>query len=156
MNWAQRTPEGVELFESDTNDSDILLPLIGCGFIGRCIGSTRGLPEDDGPGTRTKRGTNHNKTILMMVWNSNSFHFIDAMPEREKRSTQYYIDNILTLICRRLIPAGKCKFVIHADNSWCHTANVILDFVSQRKVRFTMHPRCSPDIARSDLSFLVT
>jgi hypothetical protein len=39
---------------------------------------------------------------------------------------------------------------MHADNSPCHAAYVVLDFVSQRKVRFAPHPLYSPDIAPSD------
>jgi hypothetical protein len=35
-----------------------------------------------------------------------------------------------------LIAAGKCKFVIHPDNSRCRTAKVVLNCVSQEKVRF--------------------
>jgi hypothetical protein len=42
-------------------------------------------------------------------------------------------------ICQRLIPAGKCRFVIHADNSRCHPAKVGLEVVSQRKIRFAPH-----------------
>jgi histone-lysine N-methyltransferase SETMAR len=72
------------------------------------------------------------------------------MPRREKYSTWYYVHNILTRFCPRLIPAGKCKLAIHADNSPCHTAHVVLDFVSQRKVRFAPHLPYSPDIAPSD------
>jgi hypothetical protein len=90
---------------------------------------------------------------LTIVWNPNGLHLIDAMPKREKSSPRYHVDNILTPVCQRLIPAGKCKFVIHADNSPCHTANVVLDFASQRKVRFGPHLLYSPDIARSDFLF---
>jgi hypothetical protein len=66
------------------------------------------------------------------------------MPKGEKYSARYYIDDILTLIRQRLIPAGKCNLVIRANNSPCHTANVVLDFVSQGKVRFAPHPLYSP------------
>jgi hypothetical protein len=87
--------------------------------------------------------------MVTILWNPNGLHPIDAVPKREKHSTRYYVDNILTLICQQLISAGKCKFVIHTDNSPCHTAYAVLDFVSQRKVRFVPHPTYSPDIAPS-------
>jgi hypothetical protein len=45
------------------------------------------------------------------------------------------------------------QLVIHTDSSPYHTANVVLDFVSQRKIRFAPHPPNSPDIAPSDFSF---
>jgi hypothetical protein len=88
--------------------------------------------------------------MLIIFWNPNGIQLIDAMPKREKYSTRCYVDNILTPICQRLIPAGKCKLVIHAENSPCHTANVVLDFVSRRKVRFARHCPDDPDIAPSD------
>jgi transposase len=108
------------------------------------------LPEDDEPGTRTRRGIDRKKTMLTIVWNTRGFHVIDAMPRGETFSARYYIDHILTPICRRLIPTGRRKLVIHADNSRCHTAKVVLDFVSQNGVRVAPHPPYSPDIAPSD------
>jgi hypothetical protein len=113
------------------------------------------LPEDDEPGPRTRRGTDHSNTILTIAWNPNGFHLIDAMPKGEKHSVRYHVNNITTPICQRLIPADKCKLVNHPDNSQCHTAKVVLEFVSQRKVRFARHPSDSPDIAPSDFSLFV-
>jgi hypothetical protein len=71
--------------------------------------------------------------MLTIFWNLNGLHLIDAMPKREKYSPRYYVDNTLIPICQQVIAAGKCKLVIHADNSPCHTANVVLDFVPQKK-----------------------
>jgi hypothetical protein len=75
---------------------------------------------------------------------------IDAMLKEEKYSSRHYVDNILTPICRLLIPASKRKLVIHADNSPYRTANVVIDFVSQRKVRFAPHLPYSPEVAPSN------
>jgi hypothetical protein len=91
--------------------------------------------------------------MLTIFWNPNDLHRVDAMPKREKYSRQYYADNILIPIFQRLIPASKCKFVIHAHHSPCHTANVVLDFVLQRKVKFAPYPTDSPDVALSDFFF---
>jgi hypothetical protein len=93
--------------------------------------------------------------MLMIVWNPNGFRLIDAMPKGEKSTARLYIDDTLTPICQRLIAAGKHKFVIHAENFWCHTAKVVLNSVSQAKIRFALHPLYSPDIAPSDFSFSV-
>jgi hypothetical protein len=73
------------------------------------------------------------------------------MPKGEKYSAQYYIDNILTPICQRSIPAGKRKSAIRADISRCHIATVPLDFVLQRKVRLAPYPPYSTDIAPPDI-----
>jgi hypothetical protein len=94
--------------------------------------------------------------MLMIVWNPNGFLLIDAIPKGEKYSARFDIDGILTSNCQRLIAAGKRKFVIHADNSRCQTAKVVLNFVSQGKIRFAMHPPYSPDITPSGFSFSVT
>jgi hypothetical protein len=97
-----------------------------------------------------RRGIDHDKTVLTIFWKPNGLHLIDMIPKREKYNTRYYVDNVRTPICQHLIPAGKCRLVIHAENSPCHTANTVLDFMSQRKVRFAPHPPYSPGIAPSD------
>jgi transposase len=40
--------------------------------------------------------------------------------------------------------------IIHADNSRCHTAKVVVEFLSGKKARFAPHPPYSPDLAPSD------
>jgi hypothetical protein len=40
--------------------------------------------------------------------------------------------------------------MIHADNSRCHTAKVVLDCASHKRIRFAPHPPYSPDVAPSD------
>jgi hypothetical protein len=97
-----------------------------------------------------------NETMSTIIWNPNGFRLIDAMPKREKYTARYDIDNVPTPICQQLVPAGKLKFVIHTDNSQCHTAKVLLDFALQRNVRFASHPQYSPEMALSGFSFLVT
>jgi hypothetical protein len=87
---------------------------------------------------------------MLITGKPNGFHLIDAMSKEEKHSARYHVKNITTPICQRLNSAGKRKLVIHPDNSRCHTAKVIFDFVSQRKVRFAPYPPDSPDIAPSD------
>jgi hypothetical protein len=94
--------------------------------------------------------------MVMIVWNPNGFRLIDAMLKREEYSARFYIDGILTSNCQRLIAAGKRKFVIHADNFRCQIAKVVLNSVSQGKVRFAMRPPYSPDVTPSDFSFSVT
>jgi hypothetical protein len=71
---------------------------------------------------------------LTFVWNKIGFHVIDAMPKGEKYSARYFIDKILTPICGGLIPHGTRKLVIHADNSRCHNAKVVLESMSQQNV----------------------
>jgi hypothetical protein len=70
----------------------------------------------------------------------------------EQYSERYYVSSTITPICRRLILTGERKLVIQADNSRCHTAKVVLDFVSQKEVRFAQDPPYSRDIAPSDFS----
>jgi hypothetical protein len=88
--------------------------------------------------------------MLMIFWNPNDLHLIDAMPKMEKLSTRYYVNHILVPIFQQLIPAGQCKLVIHTDNSQYYTDRVVFDFVLQRKVKFALHPPDSPNLAPSD------
>jgi hypothetical protein len=88
--------------------------------------------------------------MLAIVWNPNDFHFINAMLKWEKNGSRSYLDNVLTPVCQRLIPTGKHQLILYVDNSRCHTANVVLDFVSQRKIKISPHLPYFPDIAPSD------
>jgi hypothetical protein len=91
--------------------------------------------------------------MLTIGWNPDGLHLIDAMPKREKHGAKHHINNIINPICRRLIPAGRSKLVIHPGSSRRHTANVVLDRESQKEVRFASHPPDFPDKAPSDFSF---
>jgi hypothetical protein len=93
--------------------------------------------------------------MLTVVWNTRGFHLIDVMPRGEKFSARYFIDKNLTPICAQLIPTGRHKLVIHADNSQCHNAKVVLDFMSQNQAKSAPHLPYSPDLPPSDFSFLV-
>jgi hypothetical protein len=150
MNRVQRATKLLEHLQSIRHqESQCILTLDESLFYSEIDWEQQSLPEDDEQGTRTKRGNGHSNMMLMIAWNSNGFHLIDAMPKGEKHSARYHINNITTPICQRLIPAGERKLVIQPDNSLCHTAKVVLDFVSQ-KDRFALHPRYSPDITPSD------
>jgi hypothetical protein len=141
MNRVQRATKLLEFLQSISREVwQYIVTLDDSWLYWEIDWERRWLAEDDQPGTRTRRGNDHGKTMLTLFWNPNGLHLTDMMPKREKHSARYYVDNILTPICQRLIPAGKCKLVIHTNNSPCHTANVALDFVSPRKVRFTPHP----------------
>jgi hypothetical protein len=127
----------------------MLLRLTSQAFIGKAVRSSSGfqrIMRRD----KDKIRDGSQQTKLMIVWNPNGFGIIDAIPKGETHNAQYYTDNLLTPICQRLIPAGKLKLVIHADNSRCQPANVVLDFISQSKVRFAPHLPYSPDIASPD------
>jgi hypothetical protein len=93
--------------------------------------------------------------MLTALWNTRGFDLIGAMSRGEKFSTWYLIDKILTPICAQMIPTGRRKLVIHADNSQRHTAKVVLDFMSQNQAKFSPHPPYFPDLVPSDFSVLV-
>jgi hypothetical protein len=89
--------------------------------------------------------------MLTIAWNQNGIRLIHAFPEGEQYSARYDIDNSRTPICQRSIPAGKRKSVIHVADFRCHTAKVVLNFVSQRKVRFAPRPPYSRAVTLSAL-----
>jgi hypothetical protein len=90
------------------------------------------LPVDDDPGTQRRRGIDREQTMLTVVRNTKGFHLIDAMTRGEKFNAWYFINQILTPICAQLSPTGRHKLVIHADNSRCHSAKLVLDFISHK------------------------
>jgi hypothetical protein len=144
--WKLRHLKWVLHSQSSIKGGHILSPLTSHGFIGRSIGSNSGFSRTMRREQGQDEGSITMKTILTIVWNPNSFYLIDVMSKEEKYSARCYIDNIPSPICQRLIPAGKRNLVIHADNSQCPTAIVVLDFMSQ-KVRFAsppIFPRHSP------------
>jgi hypothetical protein len=91
--------------------------------------------------------------MLTISWNTHGFDLIDAIPKGEKHGAPYFIDHILTPICRQLISTGDRRLFVHADNSQSHAAKVVLDPVSQKAVRFATHLPYSQEIVLSD-SFL--
>jgi hypothetical protein len=113
------------------------------------------LPADDESRMPRRRGIDRGKTMLTVVWNTRGFHLADAMPRGEKFSTWYFINKILTPICAQLIPIGKPKLVIHADNSQWHSAKVVLDFLSEKRAKFAPNPSYFPGLAPSDFSLRV-
>jgi hypothetical protein len=76
-------------------------------------------------------------------------HLIDAMPRGEKFSAAHFIDKILTPTFAQLIPTGRRQLIIHADNSRCHNAKVVVDFMSRKQTKFAAHPPYSPDLTPS-------
>jgi histone-lysine N-methyltransferase SETMAR len=111
------------------------------------------LPADDEPGTRRRRGIDREKAMLTVAWNTRGFHLIGAMPRGEKFTAWYFIDKISTPIWAQLIPTWRRKLVIHADNSRCHNAKVVRDFISQKQAKSRSHFPYSPDLAPSDFFF---
>jgi hypothetical protein len=80
---------------------------------------------------------------------------INAMPRAEKYSARYCIDKILIPICAQLIPTGRRKLMIHADNARYHNAKAVLDFMSPKQAKFASYPPYSPYLASSDFFLLV-
>jgi hypothetical protein len=58
------------------------------------------LPEDFEPGMMAIRAIGHSERRVMIIPNLDGFQLIDAMPKGEKRSARYFIDTVLTPICR--------------------------------------------------------
>lgn len=73
------------------------------------------------------------KTMLMIVWNTRGFNLINVMFKRVRYNACYFINKILILIYSQMIPEGRCKLIIHADNFQCQTAKVWIKFVSWKQ-----------------------
>jgi hypothetical protein len=113
------------------------------------------LPADDEPGSRRRRGINHEITMLTAVCNTRGFHLIDTMPRGEKFSARYFIDKILRPICAQLIQIERSKLVTHADNSRCYNAKWCLTSCYKNKRNLPLIPRMSQISHPRTFSFLV-
>jgi hypothetical protein len=88
--------------------------------------------------------------MLTIAWNPHGFHVIDVLPKGEVFSAAYYIRNILNPISALAAPNDSRRLIVHADNSRCHTAKIVLSFMAEKNLKVAPHPPYSPDLAPSD------
>jgi hypothetical protein len=91
------------------------------------------------------------KMMVTIVWNSQGFHLIDALPKSQKFNASYYIDMILQLLLENRSTVLGPGLIIHADNAWPHTARKTLEFCRENRLGMASHPPYSPDLAPFNL-----
>jgi transposase len=90
------------------------------------------------------------KMMVTIVWNSQGFHLVDALPKGQKFNANYDIDRILqSLLESRSTEHGRGP-IIHADNASPHTARKNLKFGRENRLEMAPHPPYSPDLTLSD------
>ena len=91
--------------------------------------------------------------MLTIFWNPNGFTIVKVLPESERFTAEYFINNILKDLCektRQLPNRGNRKVIVHYDNARPHTARKVTRFLEENHMKKAPHPSYSPDIAPCD------
>jgi transposase len=105
-----------------------------------------------GPATSRKSETHDwdRKMMVIIVWNSQGFHLVDALPKGQKFNANYYIDRILQSLLENRSTGRGPGLIIHADNATPHTARKILKICRENRLEMAPHPPYSPDLTPPD------
>jgi hypothetical protein len=93
------------------------------------------------------------KPMLTIVQNPHRFHLIKVLENGRKFSAGDDITEILEpLSQRRSIEAAgnERKLLVHADNMRPHTAKLSTQYFNENRMKSTLRPPYSPDLAPSD------
>jgi histone-lysine N-methyltransferase SETMAR len=85
-----------------------------------------------------------------MVWNQLGFYLVTVLSRRQKLMDQYYINNVVSKICRIPQSGGRRRVIIHVDNARPHVVKMVKQFMDVHELRAVLHPPDSPDLAPSD------
>jgi histone-lysine N-methyltransferase SETMAR len=87
---------------------------------------------------------------VTIAWNPLGFYLLDALPKGNTFNTEYYRVNFPTECLPHRSQINGRRLVIHADNARPHTARKCQVFCEENRIRLTVHPLYSPDLAPSD------
>jgi histone-lysine N-methyltransferase SETMAR len=91
--------------------------------------------------------------MLTIVWNPREFHLIKVLEKGRTLNAGYYVAEILESLpqWRSTEAAGnERKLLVHADNARPHTAKLSTQYLNENRMKLTLHPPYSPDLAPSD------
>jgi histone-lysine N-methyltransferase SETMAR len=102
------------------------------------------------PPERVKHMIGDRTMIVIIVWNPEGSHLVDALPKGQKLNANYYIDRVLqSFLPSRSIGRGL-GLIIHAENARPHTARKTFKFWRENRLEMAPHPPYSPDLAPYD------
>jgi histone-lysine N-methyltransferase SETMAR len=90
------------------------------------------------------------KMMIIIFWNPQGFHFVDALPKGQKVKPNYYIDRILQSLLESRSTGRGPDLIIHADNARPHTIRKIFEFCQENRLEMAPYPPYSPNLALSD------
>ena len=111
------------------------------------------LPPEDPPEVRVKKTVQDKKYMLTIFWNPNGFSVVKVLPENERFTAEYFINNILKELyekTKQLPNRDNRKVTLHYDNARPHTARKVTRFLEENHMKKAPHPPYSPDIAPCD------
>jgi hypothetical protein len=80
------------------------------------------------PPERVKHTTGGRTLMIILVWNPQDFHLVDALPKGQKFNANYDIDRIVQQFLESRSTGRGPGFIIHADNASPHMAQKTLKF----------------------------
>jgi hypothetical protein len=98
-----------------------------------------------------------NKSMLTIVWNPSSFHFINVLSKGFKFNANHYGTNILDSLAdwRTVQSLGSNRtLIIDADQASLHVAMMMQQFPEHKAMKRDPHPADSSNLAPSDLYLL--
>jgi transposase len=91
---------------------------------------------------------------IAIFWSPLGFPVIDALPNGEKFTAQYFCDNIVPQIAEQRSSDARQKtgrkLVLHMDNAILHRAKLKKSCFKTLRIREADHPPYSPDLTPSD------
>ena len=115
--------------------------------------SIQWLPSDEKPSTREKITIQSKKYMLTIFWYPNGFALVKVLPEGERFTAEYFMNDILQELYEKTIEIpnrGYRKVTLHYDNARPHTARKVTQFLDEHHMKKAPQPPYSPDIAPCD------
>ena len=90
------------------------------------------------------------KFMLTIFWNINGFPIVEILPDGEKFTDEYFVNNILKSL-NQIAPQNRNrKLVLHYDNARPHTSRKVNRYLDENRMKRAPQPPYSPDIAPSN------
>ena len=81
--------------------------------------------------------------MLTIFWYPNGFAIVKVLPENERFTAEYFINNILKDLCEKtcqLPNRGNRKAIVHYDNARPHTDRKVTRFLEENHMKKALHP----------------
>lgn len=101
------------------------------------------LPPEEIPSYREKKMISSKKYMLTIFWNVNGFPIVKVLPDNEKFTAEYFMNEILEELykeTKQIQSRGYRKVVVHYDNARPHTARKVIRYLEEHHMKKAPHP----------------
>ena len=81
--------------------------------------------------------------MLTIFWNVNGFPIVKVLPDNEKFTAEYFMNEILEELykeTKQIQSRGYRKVVVHYDNARPHTARKVIRYLEEHLMKKAPHP----------------